>query len=268
MNDEIISSTQNPLVKRIRSIKSRKGRVRERAFWVEGLLPVREAVEAGWDIQMVVKAPDLLRSGEANQFLNSAGLEERSLTADVFERLSDRDGPSGLGAIVWTREMGLGSVNVTSCTIVTVLVEPQDPGNLGTIIRTSYCAGVDAVVLFGNSTDMFDSRSVRASMGSLFRIPVVKEQKVAGLVEWAAETGLSLMGTSAKGNMGYRDADYSTPLGIVLGNEQKGIPDDIATACKSLLSIPVLGTISSLNLSAAASIIIYEAVSRIGRLDK
>jgi tRNA G18 (ribose-2'-O)-methylase SpoU len=105
-------------------------------------------------------------------------------------------------------------------------------------------------------------------MGSLFRIPVVKEQKVAGLVEWAAETGLSLVGTSAKGNRGYRDADYPIPLGIVLGNEQKGIPDEIATACKSLLSIPVMGTISSLNLSAAASIIIYEAVSHVGRLDR
>jgi TrmH family RNA methyltransferase len=268
MSSKVISSAQNPLVKRIRSIKSRKGRIREGAFWVEGLLPAMEAVEAGWEVQTLVTAPDLLKSEEANLFLESVEVEKRLLSGDVYERISDRDGPAGLGAIVSTRNLSLGAVDITPDAIITILFEPQDPGNLGTIIRTAYCAGADAVVLVGNSTDMFDSRSVRASMGSLFRIPVIREQKVAGLVEWAAEVGLNLVGTSAKGDSGYRDVDYPTPLGIVLGNEQKGIPKEMADACESLVSIPVLGIITSLNLSAAAAIIIYEAAYRVGRLGR
>jgi TrmH family RNA methyltransferase len=267
MPGEVISSVQNPVVKRVRSIKTRKGRVREQAFWVEGLLPVMQAIEAGWEIQTLVKAPELLRSEEANRFLETVVREERLVSADVFERISDRDGPAGLGAIVSTRDLGLGSVDVKTNTLISILVEPQDPGNLGTIIRTSYCAGATAVVLVGNATDQYDSRSVRASMGSLFRIPVVREQKIDGLLGWASEVGLNLVGTSAKGDANYRDAEYVPPLGIVLGNEQKGIPEEIASVCTSLLSIPVLGTISSLNLSAAAAIIIYEAAFRAGLHD-
>jgi TrmH family RNA methyltransferase len=264
MKSEVISSTQNPIVKRIRSIKTRKGRTRERAFWVEGLAPVMEAIDAGWEVQTIVRAPDLLRSEEAIRFLAPVDVEERHLSSDVFERISDRDGPTGLGAIVSTRDLGLGALEVTAETLVTILVEPQDPGNVGTIIRTSYCAGASAVVLVGPSTDPFDPRSVRASMGSLFRIPVVRERMIPGLVEWASDAGLGLVGTSARGKSSYRTADYTLPLGIVLGNEQKGIPEELADACGSLVSIPILGTIRSLNLSAAAAVILYEAAHQVG----
>jgi RNA methyltransferase, TrmH family len=259
-----VTSHQNPLIKRIRSIKTRKGRQKERAFWVEGLAPVIEAIQAGWDVQMVVRAPDLLRSEEAKAQLDSVDTPETLVTADVFERISDRDGPAGLGAIVSTRELGLGAIEVTGQTMMTILVEPQDPGNLGTIIRTSYCAGMAAVVLVGNATDVYDSRSVRASMGSLFRIPVVREGRVEGLTEWAREQGVHLVGTSARADASYRDVDYPLPSGIVMGNEQKGIPDMLKDACTSLVSIPMQGSIRSLNLSAATAVVIYEAAHKAG----
>ncbi len=264
MSEQLIESAQNPLIKLIRSIKTRKGRARERSFWVEGLAPVIEAIDAGWEIRTLVRAPDLLRSDEANRFLASTELEERLLSTDLFERISDRDGPTGLGAIVSTRDLGLGDLAVTGESLFTILVEPQDPGNLGTLIRTSYCAGACAVVLVGQSTDSFDPRSVRASMGALFRVPVLRERTIQGLVEWASESDLNLVGTSARGNSNYRNADYHLPLGIVLGNEQKGIPEELAAACASLVSIPMLGNTRSLNLSAAGAIILYEAAYQAG----
>ena len=265
MNDETISSPQNPLIKRIRALKSGKGRAKERAFWVEGLAPVIEAVDAGWDIQTLVRSPDLLKSQEAIQFLRSVDVEERILHSDLFTKISDRDGPTGLGAIVSTRDLALSDLVIGPDTLLAILIEPQDPGNLGTIIRTSYCAGISAVVLVGHSTDPFDPRAVRASMGALFRIPVVRESSAERIVGWASEQGVQLMGTSSRAKKSYRFAEYALPQGIIMGNEQKGIPEDVADACTSLVSIPMTGTVNSLNLSAAAAIILYEAAIQTGK---
>ena len=259
-----ITSHQNALIKRIRSVKTRKGRQKERAFWVEGLAPVIEAIQAGWDVQTIVRAPDLLRSKEAVGQLDSVDVEETLVSAEVFERISDRDGPAGLGAIVSTRDLGLGGIEVTQQSMITILVEPQDPGNLGTIVRTSYCAGASAVVLLGNATDPYDQRSVRASMGSLFRIPIVREGRIEGLVEWAETQGLHLVGTSARATSSYREVDYPLPVGIVMGNEQKGIPDDLRDRCDTLVSIPMRGSLRSLNLSAATAVVLYEVAHRAG----
>jgi len=265
MNDEIISSAQNPLIKKIRSLKTRKARVREGAFWVEGLAPVIEAIDAGWDVQSLVRSPDLLNSEAAIRFLSSVDINERILSAELFGKISDRDGPAGLGAIVSTRDLELSDLEVRPDSLVAILVEPQDPGNLGTIIRTSYCAGVSAVVLVGHATDPFDPKSVRASMGALFRIPVVRAAGAEDLVRWASDAGVWLTGTSSRADKCYRTAEYGLPHGIVMGNEQKGIPEDLADACTSLVSIPMTGTVNSLNLSAAAAIILYEAAIQTGK---
>ena len=264
MDIEMIRSAQNPLVKRVRSVKSRKGRARERACWVEGLAPVLEAIESGWDVQTVVYSPELLRSEAAPELLARADVDARPVTAEIFERLSERDGPAGLGAIVSTRDVSLGGVVINARSMIAVLVEPQDPGNLGTIIRTAYCAGASAIVLVGNATDPFDPRALRASMGSVFRIPVATERRLEGFVSWALEGELPLIGTSARGSVNYRELDYALPAGIVMGNEQKGLPQELVDVCSALVSIPMRGTIRSLNLSVAASIVLYEAASRSG----
>lgn len=265
MNVELISSSQNPLIKRIRAVKTRKGRQRERAFWVEGLAHVLEAIQAGWDVQELVRAPDLLKSDDAAALLEASSILPRDVAADVFERISDRDGPTGLGAIVSARQLGLGGIEIDKTSLITILVEPQDPGNLGSILRTAYSAGVDAVVLVGQSTDPFDPRAVRASMGALFRVPIAREGKIEGLIEWAEKVGLRLIGTSARADRSYRDVDYTLPAGIVMGNEQRGIPDDLTRACDVLATIPMVGTIRSLNLSAATAVVLYEAAECAGR---
>ena len=266
MDTEAITSAQNPLIKRIRSIKTRKGRQRERAFWVEGLSHVLEAVQAAWEVECVVRAPDLLRSDEVIDCLNDLTVEERLVSADVFERISDRDGPVGLGAIVRTRDLSLGGLEVNGSSLIIVLIEPQDPGNLGTILRTAYCAGSSGVVLVGTSADLYDSRAVRASMGALFRLPVAREARVDGFIEWCKNQSISLIGTSARGTASYREVDYQLPAGIVMGNEQKGMPDEVKAACTQLVSIPMQGTLRSLNLSAATAVVLYEAAHRAGVL--
>lgn len=101
-------------------------------------------------------------------------------------------------------------------------------------------------------------------MGALFRLPVVREGKVAGLIEWAGASGIRLVGTSARASADYRSADYGAPVAIVLGNEQKGIPEDLASACDTLVTIPMRGTLKSLNLSAAGAVVLYEAAYRSG----
>jgi TrmH family RNA methyltransferase len=265
MAEETIRSAQNPLVKRIRTIKSRKGRARERVCWVEGLAPVLEAIDAGWPIETLVLASDMLRSDAAASRLTTSDAPIRHVSGEVFERISDRDGPTGLGAIVKTRDQALGALEIVKDTLLVILDSPQDPGNLGSILRTAYSLGVDGLVLLGNSVDPFDSRAIRASMGAVFRVPVVRERRHEGLIEWAKRGGLQLVGTSARGTISYREVDYRFPTGIVVGNEQKGLDEDIAKACDVLAAIPMQGTISSLNLSAAAAIVLNEAAHRCGR---
>jgi len=264
---EVIESTQNPLIKRIRSIKTRKGRKKDRTFWVEGLAPTLEALQAGWDIEVIVRCPEVFRSEEASRLISETEPRIRDVTKNVFESISDRDGPTGLGAIVRVRDLGLGALEIQSGSLLTVLVEPQDPGNLGSILRTTYSAGGSGVVLVGQSTDPYDPRAVRASMGAIFRVPVVRELRVDAFVEWVSASDVSLVGTSSRGNANHRGYDYPSPMGLVMGNEQKGIPVELIEACEVLVKIPMAGTLRSLNLSAATAVVLYEAAHQIGLHD-
>jgi TrmH family RNA methyltransferase len=159
---DLISSAANPVVKRMRLLGDRKHRRREGAFVVEGAQPVWQAVEAGADVEVLVVAPALLGSRTAEMVAGqeAAGTRVARLTGELFARLSARDGPSGLAAIVRARVPGLASLPVTSDAVFVALHEVGNPGNLGTIIRTADAAGAAGVVLVGPAADPFDPAAV------------------------------------------------------------------------------------------------------------
>lgn len=254
---DLITSTQNPLVKRIRSIKTRKGRQREGSFWAEGIHIVLEALEAEWAVDRLVWCPDLLTSDAGRAAVEDGGCEAVALSEDVFRRVSDRENPTGLGATIKMRHKGLGAITAASDVFCVVLDRAQDPGNVGTVIRTAGAAGADAVVLVGASADPYDPRCVRASMGSLFSVPVVAEGKHQGLIEWATERAVRLVASSAKGEVNYKDALYGRPLGLMLGSEQHGLDAELIAVADLTVQIPMVGRASSLNLAAAAAVLCY-----------
>lgn len=260
--NELISSAANPVVKRMRLLGDRRHRRREGAFVVEGTQPVWQAIEAGADVEVLVMAPDLLGSAAAARMVaeqEAAGVRVARLTAELFARVSARDGPSGLAAIVRARIPGLASAQVTSHAVFLALHEIGNPGNLGTILRTADAAGAAGVVLIGAAADPYDPAAVKASMGALFAVPVARAADPAEFLRWAAGSGVTVVTTSARARTSFWEAGYPRPVALLLGAEGAGLPDDVLAAGDLQVRIPMTGTAESLNLAVAAGLLLYQA---------
>ncbi|WP_216214812.1 TrmH family RNA methyltransferase [Amycolatopsis aidingensis] len=259
---DTISSAANPLAKRVRLLGDRKHRRRAGAFVVEGLQPVWCAVEAGWEIETLIVAPTLLTGPAALRMVEEqeqAGVPVARLSADLFKRLFDRDGPAGLAAIVRSRTGGLSTLEVHPGAVFVALHRIANPGNLGTIIRTVDAVGGAGVILVGDTVDAFSPAAVKASMGSLFAVDVVHTPGTGEFLSWAAERGVAVLATSGAAEDDHWNAGYEPPLAFLLGSEREGLPEDLLAAASRRLRIPMVGTVDSLNIGVAASILLYEA---------
>ncbi len=263
--DDLITSAANPVVKRVRALADRKHRRRQNAYVVEGLQPVWRAVTAGVPIELIVIAPELLTNRDAMTMVSeqaAGGVQVVRVSADIFERLSERDGPAGLLAVL---SGGVGVLNdlvVTPDSVFVVLHELSTPGNIGTIIRTADAAGARGVILLGNSADPLSPAAVKASMGSLFAVPVVAVPTEASLLEWAAGAGLHLAALTGSGAVDLWQADLPKPLLLLFGNEGAGLTDSLIEAADSRIRIAMEGTAESLNVAAAAAVTLYEVKRR------
>jgi RNA methyltransferase, TrmH family len=265
----VITSAANPLIKRMRLLGDRKHRRREGAFVVEGIQPVWQAVEAGAGIEVLVAAPSLLGSGAAAAMVERqelAGTRVARVTGELFARLSGRDGPSGLAAIVRGRTVSLADLVVTPGAVFAALHEIGNPGNLGTIIRTANAAGAAGVVLVGQATDPFDPASVKASMGALFGLPVAQAADSGEFFAWAGAHRISVVTTSARAARSFWEAAYPRPVAILLGAEGAGLPAEVLARGDLQVRIPMVGTAESLNLAVAAGLLLYEAKRASGDL--
>ena len=265
MTGELITSGANPVVKRVRLLADRKHRRRAGAFVVEGTQLVWQAVEAGADVEILLVAPGLLGRSAAARRLTAmiAGQEERGvrvarLSDEVFTRLSGREGPSGLAAIVRRRLAGLAGLAAGPAAVFVALHSIGNPGNLGTIIRTANAAGAAGVVLVGQTTDPFDPAAVKASMGALFTLPVAHAATPAEFFGWAAAAGVTVVTTSARAGQIFWDASYPRPLALLLGAEGAGLPSEVLARGDRQVQIPMSGTAESLNLAVAAGLLLYE----------
>ena len=258
---ELITSAANPVVKRMRLLGDRKHRRHEGAFVVEGIQPVWQAVEAGAEVEVLVVAPALLgpRAAELVAAQEAAGTRVAWVSGELFARLSVRDGPSGLAAIVRARVPGLAGLPVTPDAVFVALHEVGNPGNLGTIIRTADAAGAAGVVLVGPAADPFDPAAVKASMGALFAVRVARAADPAEFFAWTAGSGVAVITTSAKAERSFWEAGYPRPLALLLGAEGAGLPDDVLAAGDAQVRIPMTGTAESLNLAVAAGLLLYQA---------
>jgi len=258
---QVITSAANPVVKRVRLLADRKHRRRQQAFVVEGLQPVWRAVSAGRQLETLIVAPELLTGGPAAEMV--AGLEQDGVpvtrvTAELFRRLSDRDGPAGLAAIVRGGIGGLDELAVAADSVFVVLHELQNPGNIGTIIRTADAAGATGVILLGRCADPLSGAAIKASMGSLFAVPVVAVAELPELLAWATGSGLRLVAMTGAGTTDLWQAPLTRPMLVLLGNEGAGLPDELLAAADQAVRIPMTGTAESLNVAAAAAVLLYE----------
>jgi TrmH family RNA methyltransferase len=256
-----IESPANPLIKRMRALEQRKAREREGAFIVEGIQPVWHAVENGAAIETLVVAPELLTSAPAREMIaqqRAAGTRIVEISASVFARVATREHPSGLAAIVRARPQSLDDLAVTPTALFVALHEVGNPGNLGTIIRTVDAVGGTGVILIGDGTDPYHPSAVRASVGTLFRLPIVQVDTVADMLAWCAAQQVAVVTTSGRAPHDYWDVTYPAPCLLLFGNEGRGLPPDVVAAGDLAVRIPMHGGADSLNLSVAAGVLLYE----------
>lgn len=258
-----IESAANPLIKRIRALGQRKGREEQGACFVEGIQPVWQAVEGGAAIEALVVAPDLLTSAPARAMVaaqQAAGTPVAEVTAALYERIATRENPSGLAAIVRIARRGLASLAVTPTALFVALHEVGNPGNLGTILRTVDAVGGSGVILVGDTTDPYHPSAVRASVGTLFRLPVAHVACLDEIFSWSVENRVGVVTTSTHATHDHWDVTYPVPALMLFGNEGRGLPADIVRRGDLSVRIPMHGSAGSLNLSVAAGVLLYEAL--------
>ena len=257
----MITSAQNPLIKRIRRLAQRKYRLREGAFYVEGLRGVLAALEQGAPVELLVYSPDLLQSEVGRAVVAREEADGRQcvpVAETLFRSLSERAQPAGLAAIVATRLANPAELILAPTDLVVALSAISDPGNLGTIIRTADSAGARAVILVGQTTDPFHPGAVKASMGSLFALPLLHLPDEDALLAWARRQGATLLATSAHAAESVWDVAPAWPLLLLLGSEREGLAEEVLAAADHRVAIPMWGSATSLNLAVAAGILLFE----------
>lgn len=262
---ELVTSAANPVVKRVRALADRKHRRRQNAYVVEGLQPVWRAVTAGAPIETVMLAPELVTNPAALAMVDelaATGVHVVRVSADIFARLSERDGPSGLLAIVSGGPGTLENLDVTDQSVFVVLQELNTPGNIGTIVRTADAAGAHGIILLGATADPLSPTALKASMGSVFAVPVVTVSSEAELLAWAGHSRLHVAALTGAGSTSLWQAELPRPLLLLLGNEGAGLTESLVAAADTRVRIPMQGTAESLNVAAAAAIVLYELQRR------
>ena len=256
-----VTSLSNPIVKDIRALAMKKFRDQQNAFLAEGLKLVIEALDLGWRVRTMILAKSALgnRTVEATAArVFAAGGLVLEASEKLMASIARRDNPQMVAGVFEQRWMPLEKVSPLRGDVWVALDRVRDPGNLGSIIRTVDAVGAKGVILVGDCTDPFGIETVRATMGSVFAVPVVKTTQEDFLAWRAGFAGL-VAGTHLKGAVDYRSVDFEgKPVLLLMGNEQQGLPETLAAACDRLLRIPQAGRADSLNLAVATGVMLYE----------
>ena len=253
-----ITSLANPLVKLARGLHLRKAREESGLFLAEGLKIVAEAVDLGHAPRVLLHGPGaehpvLQRAVRATL---DAGGEVVEVTREVLEKIARRDNPQAVLGVFPQRFADIGALDPSSASCWVALQAVRDPGNLGTIVRTADAAACGGVILVGECCDPFSVEAVRATMGSVFAVPIYR-LGVEAFLAWRRTWPGSVVGTLLSATVDYRAADYRTPSLILMGNEQAGLPPELVASCDVAVKIPMRGRADSLNLSVATGIVIY-----------
>lgn len=255
----VVTSLANPLIKDIRALEMRKVRQEAGLFVVEGLKLVADAIESGWPIRILVH-----RSGEDRPMLARAmtataraGGEILEVTGEILEKLSRRENPQTVIGVFEQRLEGFAAVKPVGTDLWIGLDRVRDPGNLGTIIRTADAVGAKGVMLIGETTDPYGLEATRATMGSIFNVRLAAGS-AAEFLAWRRGFAGRITGTHLSGREDYRKADYAGPNLLLMGNEQQGLPEELAATCDNLVKIPMRGQADSLNLAIATGIMLFE----------
>lgn len=235
-------------------MRQKKARRESGLFLVEGIHHVGEAVESGWELESLIYAPDLLTSKFATDLVSRLADKGQPVSAAVMESLADKENPQGILAVVRQKQTQFSNSLISKSAVA--LVSPQDPGNVGTILRTMDAVGAEALFLLDGGVDLYHPSVIRSSMGAIFWKPVVSAS-FNEFILWGRAGNFQLIGASSHADVDYHTLVPTVPWILLLGSEQKGLAPEQTNACDVTVSLPMQGKVSSLNLAVAAGVLLY-----------
>ena len=261
MTARTVTSLANATVKAVRALHMRKERDETGLFVAEGLKNVIEGVDTGHAPKILLygaEAGDHPMMQKAVQATVAGRGQVIEVTQDILAKVSRRDNPQAVVGVFEQVYKPLDTIEPQAARCWVALHKVRDPGNLGTIVRTADAAGCGGVILVGECCDPYSVEAVRATMGSIFAVPLIKASE-AEFAAWRQGWPGSVVGTLLSAETEHSQAVYAKPTLILMGNEQRGLPPEMAALCDVNVKIPMRGRADSLNLSVATGVMIYAA---------
>jgi TrmH family RNA methyltransferase len=257
---DVVTSVRNQRVVEARKLVQRKHRRRRGRFLVADLPLLGMALDAGAQPLEVFYCESQFPGPEATALMDrfrESAAELSAVSPRVMHTLSERDTPHGIVATFALFEASLPELSLSGRELVVVLDRLQDPGNLGTLIRTADAVGAAAMILIEPCVDPFEPKTVRGTMGSLFNVPLVRTSDVSGVFSHLRERGMRLVGANAWRGIPWGEGLWKGGVALVLGNEARGLSNDVGPVVEAWARLPMIGKAESLNVAVAGGVLMY-----------
>ena len=252
---EIISSEQNIRIKNIVKLQEKsRERKKQGLFIIDGLREIQEALKGGVVIEEIFICPEII--GE--ELKDFSDIKTSYVSETVYKKISYKEKPAGVLAMARPRTLELETLKLKNNTLIVILEAVEKPGNLGAIVRSAYAAGVDAVIINDEQTDIYNPNVVRASEGLIFRLPVIVADRES-TIKFTKKNKIKVFAAALIGAKNYVEANYQEASAILLGTEATGLSKEWLKEADEIIKIPMKPGIDSLNVSVSAAILIFEA---------
>ena len=255
----MITSTSNPRIKRLVQLRNKaKYREAEDVFIIEGS---RMFLELPKDlVREIYITEEALRKKEIRRYLDELSCPYEVVSGEVFTRISDTVTPQGILAVVKRMKYDLEDIIIGRTPMLLMVEDIQDPGNLGTMFRTAEAAGVNGIIMSRDTVDIYNPKTIRSTMGSVFRVPFIYADSLKNIINDLKHRDISVYAAALHHSLNYTEADYSEGCAILIGNEGSGLRQETLKSASAAVTIPMTGSVESLNAAVSASVILYEAV--------
>lgn len=257
-----ISSNQNPVVREVKALKQKKHREAKSMFFIEGIRFVEEALKEDVSINKILVSEQLADTNGGKELLvkiHGGGYPLFTLPHKLFMEVTDTQNPQGVMAVLNTRNYIIDDIYDDKNFFI-ILDSIQDPGNMGTIIRTADAVGATCIVLSKGCVDVYNPKVLRSTMGSMFHIPICLSEDIFKTMDEMKSRGIKLCAAHLEGESDYFDLGLKDHIAIIIGNEANGISEEVKSYADILVKIPMPGKAESLNASVAAGILMFEVL--------
>ncbi len=261
--NEMITSSSNSIIKEIKSLHRKKDRWIKKAFFVEGIRAVEESILSNARIAYIVYSDMLFHIKGGEQLFNRIDQNTYKLnyiSDKLFNEVSDTEAPQGILAVVEYDLKNINDILKKKGNFLILLDKVQDPGNMGTIIRTADAFGSNGVIVTEGCVDIFNPKTIRSTMGSVFHIPLLYYKSASDAIKDLKEKGIRIITTSLDAKEYCFDVELKSDFALIIGNEASGVSEEVVDESDLLIKIPMPGNAESLNAAIASSVIMYEVL--------